>query len=95
MHWPIPLEWLCAGNLDLVEHEAQRARRVRKQGAVAEEFAPVAQALFRDRIVSGPGRHIRAFAAEVLGAVHVLAMFVHSMLKLNGILQEHVECFEY
>ena len=50
---------------------------------------------FRDRIVSGPGRHIRAFAAEVLGAVHVLAMFVHSMLKLDGILQEHVECFEY
>ena len=50
---------------------------------------------FRDHIVSGPGRHIRAFAAEVLGAVHVLAMFVQLVLKPVGILQEHVECFEY
>ena len=50
---------------------------------------------FRDRIVSGQGLHIRAFAAEVLGAVHVLAMFVQLVLKPVGILQEHVECFEY
>ena len=49
---------------------------------------------FADRIVNGSGRHMRAFAAEVLTAVNVLAMFVQLILKPAGILTEHVKCFE-
>jgi hypothetical protein len=49
---------------------------------------------FADRVVDGTSKHIRAFASEVLVAVHVLAMFVQLVLKPTGVLERHVECFE-
>jgi hypothetical protein len=49
---------------------------------------------FADRVVDGPTKHVRAFASEVLVAVHVLAMFVQLVLKPTGVLERHVECFE-
>ena len=49
---------------------------------------------FADRIQLGHGTHLRGFAAEVLTAVNVLAMFVQLVVKPAGILNEHVQCFE-
>ena len=49
---------------------------------------------FKDRVISGDGRHIRAFAAEILNAVDILAMFTQLVLKPTKCLEKHVECFE-
>ncbi len=52
------------------------------------------QTFFADRIQAGRSTHIRAFAAEVLTAVNVLAMLVQLVVKPAGIMIEHVQCSE-
>lgn len=49
---------------------------------------------FKDRVITGANKHVRAFAAEVLTAVDILAMFVQLVLKPTKCLEKHVECFE-
>ena len=48
---------------------------------------------WRTRIVNKPGKHIRAFASEMLTAIMVLGAFVDSVLAPQGSLPEHVKCF--
>ena len=57
-------------------------------------FLRLPKRFFADRVVYGSTKHLRAFASEVLVAVHVLAMFVQLVLKPTGVLERHVECFE-
>ncbi len=45
-------------------------------------------------MISGDDKHIRAFAAEILVAVEILAMFKQLVLKPTKCLEKHVECFE-
>lgn len=46
-----------------------------------------------DRIRKGAKKHIRAFAAEVLGWVVVVGLFCELILAPLGVLQAEVECF--
>jgi hypothetical protein len=49
---------------------------------------------FHERIIQKANKHIRAFAAEVLVAVQVLAMFCQLVLKPVGVLTRHIEGLE-
>ena len=49
---------------------------------------------FRDRIVNKPTNHCRAFAAEVLQAIHVLGAFSDMVLKPSGKLKDKAVAFD-
>lgn len=47
---------------------------------------------FQSRSVLRADAHIKAFAAEVIDCVYVLALFAHLVLTPAGVMQAHVEC---
>jgi hypothetical protein len=49
---------------------------------------------FETRIVNRDGAHIRAFASEVLTATTIIGRFSDQVLKPQGALRDHVECFD-
>lgn len=49
---------------------------------------------FRARVVMVSGRHIRAFASEVLLAIDVVMICVETVVRPIGVLQRECFCFE-
>jgi hypothetical protein len=107
VYWDWMHDWCSSGGIGqyhLNEFVQLIAATLQMQMSDFDEFAKkvvlprttprLPKTFFADRIVNGSGRHMRAFAAEVLTAVNVLAMFVQLILKPAGILTEHVKCFE-
>ena len=46
----------------------------------------------KERVVDKDGKHIRAFASEVLVLVHLLSFFATWVLEPEGHMQQHVKC---
>jgi hypothetical protein len=84
----------------------QLVRNIRDKGVAFHEIDTWVQALqfpkegvtklpkrfFADRVVDADGKHIRAYAGEMLTAICVLGFFCDEFLAPEGILTDHLAC---
>ncbi len=63
--------------------------------SVPSSSGKLSRTFFADRVVSAADGHIRAFASETILAVKVLVLFLAIVVKPLGMLEQHIECFEY
>ena len=48
----------------------------------------------QDRTVLRRGKHLKAFASEMLSAIYVLKLFLVLVVRPTGVLTEHLDCFD-
>jgi hypothetical protein len=65
------------------------------QTILPSSWSRLPKTFFRDRIVDHPGKHMKAFASEVITAVSILGLFVDTVLRPLGALAQNIVCFDY